>query len=59
VAEVRAAVGDGAAINACGGVSSGEDALACLDAGATTVQIYTALVYEGPGAVGEIAAGLR
>jgi dihydroorotate dehydrogenase len=59
VAEVRAAIGDGAAINACGGVSSGEDALACLDAGATTVQIYTALIYEGPGVVGEIAAGLR
>lgn len=32
----------------CGGVSSGADALAKLRAGATLVQLYSAMVYEGP-----------
>jgi dihydroorotate dehydrogenase len=32
----------------CGGVSSGADAYAKIRAGASLVQIYTALVYEGP-----------
>jgi len=31
-----------------GGVSSGEDALAMLAAGASMVQLYTGLIYEGP-----------
>lgn len=48
VAAVRAAVGDAVAINACGGIASGEDALACLRAGATTVQVYTGFVTQGP-----------
>ena len=48
VAQVRGATGGELPINACGGVFSGRDARECLDAGATTVQIYTALVYEGP-----------
>ena len=58
VAEVRAAVGDDLALNACGGIFSGEDVATCLEAGATTVQIYTALIYEGPGVVGDLTAGL-
>lgn len=32
----------------CGGVSSGADALAKILAGATLVQLYSAMVYEGP-----------
>jgi len=32
----------------CGGVSTGEDAYQKIRAGASLVQIYTALVYEGP-----------
>jgi dihydroorotate dehydrogenase len=32
----------------CGGVSSGADAYAKIRAGASLVQLYTALVYEGP-----------
>lgn len=51
---VRAEVGDGMAINACGGVFTGEDALRALQAGATTVQIHTAFVYRGPAAAGAI-----
>ena len=45
-------------INACGGIASAADAAAALDAGADTVQLYTALVYRGPGVVREITAGL-
>jgi dihydroorotate dehydrogenase len=39
-------------------VAGAQDALACLDAGATTVQIYSALIFEGPGVVGSITHGL-
>lgn len=38
----------------CGGVSSGEDAYQKIRAGASLVQIYTALAYEGPKAVPKI-----
>ena len=37
------------AINACGGIFSGEDAWRALRAGATTVQLLTGMVYRGPG----------
>lgn len=50
---------DGAVpINACGGIFTAEDALACIRAGATTVQVYTGLIYEGPGIVRRITEGL-
>ena len=49
VSDVRREVGDGMTINACGGISSAEDVISALENGADTVQIYTALVYEGPG----------
>ena len=46
-----------------GGVASGEDAYAKLRAGACAVQLYSALVFEGPGLVGtikrDLAARLR
>ena len=54
VAEVRREVGDRVSINACGGISTGDDAWAALQAGATTVQLYTGLVYRGPGVVKRI-----
>jgi dihydroorotate dehydrogenase len=37
-----------------GGISSGADAYAKIRAGASLVQLYTALVYQGPGLVGRI-----
>jgi len=37
-----------------GGVASGEDAYAKIRAGASLVQLYTALVYQGPGLVQRI-----
>jgi dihydroorotate dehydrogenase len=41
-----------------GGVGSAEQAYAKICAGASAVQLYTALVYGGIGLVGEIARGL-
>ena len=41
-----------------GGVSSAEDAYAKIRAGASLVQLYTALVYHGPGLVNRIKRGL-
>jgi dihydroorotate dehydrogenase len=58
VADVASAVGRGVPIAACGGVASADDALACLDAGATTVQVYTGLVYAGPAIVGSLTRGI-
>lgn len=58
VSQVRAAVGADVPVNACGGVFTAADALACIEAGATTVQIYTGLIYEGPGIVGRLVSGL-
>ncbi|KAJ2721450.1 dihydroorotate dehydrogenase [Coemansia sp. Benny D115] len=42
----------------CGGVWNAEDALAFGRAGASFVQIYTAMTFEGPGKVREIKDGL-
>jgi dihydroorotate dehydrogenase len=58
VAEVRAAIGGDLPVNACGGVFTVADVVECLRAGATTVQVYTGLVYEGPGIVGRLTSGL-
>jgi dihydroorotate dehydrogenase len=41
-----------------GGIASGADAYAKIRAGATLVQLYTALIYEGPGLVARIKADL-
>jgi dihydroorotate dehydrogenase len=45
-------------INACGGIWRPEDVLACLEAGAASVQVYSAMIYEGPGIVGALTRGL-
>ena len=41
-------------IIAAGGIMSGDDALAKLDAGASLVQIYSGFIYQGPGLIREI-----
>ena len=41
-------------IIAVGGIISGEDAVAKLHAGANLVQVYSGLVYKGPGLIKEI-----
>ena len=46
------------ALIGCGGVSSGAEAYAKIRAGASLVQLYSALVYGGPGLVAEIKRDL-
>ena len=58
VADVRAEVGERVAINACGGIFTGRDAWRAIQAGANTIQLYTALVYRGPWAVKRICREL-
>jgi dihydroorotate dehydrogenase len=41
-------------LNACGGIFSGADAWKAIQAGAATVQLYTGLVYNGPGIAASI-----
>lgn len=51
LAEARAAAGNELPLIAAGGIDSPEEALARLDAGATMIQLYSALVFKGPGLV--------
>ena len=37
-----------------GGIDSGEAALAKINAGATLIQLYTGLIYQGPGLIGRL-----
>ena len=54
VKEIRSYSKKALAINACGGIFSGDDVIEALNAGATTVQLYTSFVYQGPGIVRSI-----
>ena len=54
----RAASGGSLPLIAAGGIASAEDAWARIVAGASLVQLYSALVYHGPGLARRIAAGL-
>jgi dihydroorotate dehydrogenase len=47
--DFRRATGGAVPLVAAGGIGSGADAYARVRAGASLVQVYTALVYEGPG----------
>jgi dihydroorotate dehydrogenase len=53
-----AATGGRLPLIAAGGIASGADAYARIRAGASAVQLYSALVYEGPGLVTRIKAEL-
>ena len=54
----RRATGGQMALIAAGGIDSADEAYARIRAGASLVQIYSALVYHGPGLAKEIATGL-
>ena len=58
VAVVREATGGLLPIHACGGIFTVAEAVACLVAGASTVQVYTGLIYEGPRVVRALTRGL-
>jgi dihydroorotate dehydrogenase len=48
----------GAPIVGVGGIFTADDAYERIRSGASLVQLYTALIYEGPGVVGRIVRGL-
>ena len=52
-------LGDAIPIIGVGGILSGADAKTKVDAGASLVQLYTGLIYRGPGLIRECAAALR
>jgi dihydroorotate dehydrogenase len=59
VAQLRLALGKAFPIIGIGGILSGADARAKIAAGADVVQIYTGLIYRGPGLVREVASALK
>ncbi|MBB2752613.1 UNVERIFIED_ORG: dihydroorotate dehydrogenase [Rhizobium aethiopicum] len=58
LAKMRKRVGPALPIIGVGGVSSAETALEKIRAGADLVQLYSCMVYEGPGLPGDIVRGL-
>lgn len=57
VRRTREVVSRGPVVIGVGGVSSAQDAAAMFDAGADLVQVYSALVFEGPALVGRLVGG--
>lgn len=57
--DFRKATGGAIPLIGVGGITSAEDAWARIRAGASLVQLYSAMVYEGPGIAGKITAGLE
>ena len=58
LADFRSATGGAMPLIAAGGIATAEDAYARIRAGASLVQLYSALVYEGPGLARRINKGL-
>jgi len=58
VAAIADHLGGALPVVGVGGIMSPEDARAKLDAGATLIQLYTGLIYEGPGLVKRILQAL-
>lgn len=52
-------LGNAIPIIGVGGILSGEDALEKINAGASLIQLYSGLVYRGPGLVKEVAMALE
>jgi dihydroorotate dehydrogenase len=55
---LAAALGGRMPIIGVGGILSGADAREKIDAGASLVQLYSGVIYRGPGLIGEVAASL-
>ena len=58
LARVYEATGGRIPLIGIGGIDSGESALAKIEAGASLLQLYTGLIYEGPGLIGELKSYL-
>lgn len=59
VSELREKLGSQYVIIGVGGIMSGEDALKMLNAGADLIQVYSGLIYRGPGLIKEICSALE
>lgn len=59
ISQLRAALGKDYPIIGVGGIMSGEDAAAKIRAGADVVQIYSGLIYAGPGLVTDAAKAIK
>ena len=59
IRQLRAALGPDFPIIGVGGILSGADAVAKVQAGADVVQVYTGLIYRGPALVREVALALK
>lgn len=57
--DFRKATGGGVSLVGVGGISSADDAWQRIRAGASLIQIYSAMVFEGPGLVRRILRGLE
>src|SRR5690606_7503502 len=57
--DFRSASGGTIPLIAAGGIGSAADAWARIRAGASLVQIYSAMIYEGPALAAHIAKGLE
>lgn len=57
--EAREASGGELPLISAGGIDSADEAKRRLDAGAVLVQVYSALVYKGPGLIRDILSGIR
>ncbi len=58
IGAVKAEAGDRFTLIASGGIFSGDDARRARDAGADLVQLWTGMVYAGPGLIGEVVEAL-
>ena len=58
IKDFRKASGGAIPLIGAGGIESSDDAYARIRAGASAIQLYSALVYEGPGLAARINAGL-
>ncbi|MEQ1669757.1 MAG: quinone-dependent dihydroorotate dehydrogenase [Hyphomicrobium sp.] len=58
LARIYQATGGNIPIIGIGGIDSPDTALSKIEAGATLLQLYTGLIYEGPGLIGRIKARL-
>jgi len=59
IRQLRGALGKAYPIIGVGGVMSAEDAQAKVTAGADLVQVYTGLIYRGPGLIPQVARALQ
>ena len=59
VRDFRKATGGAIPLVGVGGIASAEHAWERIRAGASLVQLYSAMVYEGPGLGGQIVSGLE